>query len=135
MSPALLLRPAASALVVGALCLLVFQWPLVAVGQAIDPQTLVGEWAGQFRTLAGSGGKYYLTIEKVEGDKVQLRIERPDLEFPLPRDVRATGRLEGNRLLYAPPRVPRTELTIDGNRMYGTSQGRDTLTIELQKTK
>jgi hypothetical protein len=47
--------------------------------------------------------------------------------------VSAEGTLDGNRLLYAPPRVPRTQLTIDGNRMYGTSQGRDTLTFELRK--
>jgi hypothetical protein len=103
---------------------------------AIDPQTLIGEWIGEWTPPSGRGGKYYLTIEKIEGEKVQLRIERPDLPDPsLPKDVRFVGTLTGNRLEYAPPRVPRTELTIDGNRMYGTAHGRGTLKIALQKKK
>ena len=108
---------------------------VVVSGQAVDPQTLIGEWQGQWSSLSGNG-KYYLTIEKVQGDKVYLRIERPDMkDSSLPKDVRFVGTLTGNLISYEPPRVPETLLTVEGKKMTGTSQGRSTLKIELQKTK
>jgi hypothetical protein len=122
-------------LAVAMLATLAFALPSGAQPAAFDPQTLIGEWSGEFRGNTG-GGKYYLTIEKVDGDKVHLRIERPDLSDPaLPKDVRFVGTLSGNVLSYAPQRVPATQLTVDGNKMSGTSQGRETLRIELRKTK
>jgi hypothetical protein len=50
-------------------------------------------------------GRYYLTIEKVDG----------------------------NILSYAAPSAPLTQLTIDGDRMSGSMQGREGLKIELRK--
>ncbi len=109
--------------------------PVIVSGQAIDPQTLLGQWEGDWSST-GDRGRYYLTIEKVEGDKVHLRIERSGMsDRTLPSDVRFVGTLAGNRLAYAPPRWPATQLTIEGNKMSGTSQGRSTIKIELQKTK
>ena len=106
-----------------------------AQNAAVDPQTLVGQWVGNWANRgAARGGRYYLTIEKVEGDKVYLRIERPDLkDSSQPKDVEGVGTLTGNHLSYAPPRIAQTDLTIDGNKMSGTSQGRATLEIELLK--
>ena len=75
-------------------------------------------------------------IEKVDGDRVHLRIERPDLKEPAaPKNARSVGTLNGNVLSYAAPFVPPTQLTIDGDRMSGSMQGRDGLKIELRKTK
>jgi len=53
---------------------------------AFDPQTLVGDWAGEFSGMKAGKGRYYLTIEKVDGDRVHLRIERPDLKEPAPEE-------------------------------------------------
>ena len=117
--------------------IVVLELPAQAQTAAFDPRTLVGEWSGEYSSgTSSSRGKYYLTIEKVDGDKVHLRIERPAISDPsLPRDVRFVGTLSGNILSYAPPRVPATQLTVDGKKMSGTPQGRETLKIELQKTK
>ena len=103
---------------------------------AIDPQTLVGEWAGEFNGMKGAKGKYYLTIEKVDGDRVHLRVERPDLKEPAaPKKVQSVGTLNGNVLRYAAPLLPPTHLTIDGDRMSGTQQARDSFKIELRRAK
>ncbi len=103
---------------------------------AFDPQTLVGEWAGEFSGMKAGKGRYYLTIEKVDGDRVHVRIERPDLKEPAaPKNARSVGTLNGNVLSYTAPLVPPTQLTIDGDRMSGSMQGRDGLKIELRKTK
>jgi hypothetical protein len=93
---------------------------------AVDPQTLVGEWAGEFSGMKAGKGRYYLTIEKVDGDRVHLRIERPDLKDPAaPKKTRSVGTLNGNVLRYAASFVPPTQLTIDGDRMSGSTQGRE----------
>jgi len=84
---------------------------------AVDPQTLVSEWAGEFSGMKVGKGRYYLTIEKVDGERVHLRIDRPDLKDPVAS--------------FVPP----TQLTIDGDRMSGSTQGREGLKIELRKTK
>ncbi len=87
---------------------------------AFDPQTLVGEWAGEFSGMKAGKGRYYLTIEKVDGDRVHLRIERPDLKEPAaPKNARSVGSME----------------TFSATRMSGSMQGRDGLKIELRKTK
>jgi hypothetical protein len=41
--------------------------------RSIDPQSLIGAWEGAWQWRAGeaqSGGQYYLTIERIQGDKV-----------------------------------------------------------------
>jgi len=72
----------------------------------IDPQALVGRWSGSWIGAHQSkhSGKYYLTIERVEGQKVYGR-----------RQI--TGRLSGNQLTFS-----KTELTIDGDAMRGSGQ-------------
>ena len=77
----------------------------------IDPQALVGRWSGSWIGAHQSkhSGKYYLTIERVEGQKVYGRREitgRYDTEGKI------TGRLSGNQLTFS-----KTELTIDGDAM------------------
>jgi hypothetical protein len=82
----------------------------------IDPQALVGRWSGSWIGAHQSkhSGKYYLTIERVEGQKVYGRREitgRYDTEGKI------TGRLWGNQLTFS-----KTELTIDGDAMRGSGQ-------------
>ena len=102
----------------------------------LDPQTLVGEWAGEFTGMKGGKGKYYLTVEKVDSNRVHLRVERPDMKEPAaPKNVQSVGTLNGNVLSYAAPLLPPTHLTIDGDRMSGTMQGRDGLKIDLRRMK
>jgi len=127
----ILLSPAVAVMATFALVL-----PAEPQSAAFDPQTLVGEWPGEFSGMKVGKGRYYLTIEKVDGDRVHLRIERPDLKDPAaPKNARSVGTLNGNVLSYAAPLVPPTQLTIDGDRMSGSMQGRGGLKIELRKTK
>jgi len=102
-----------------------------AEAQSIDPQSLAGEWRGQaVHTEKGQSGPYNLTIVKVEGDRVSLRIERSG------RTSNAIGTLNGNTLTYGGARAT-TELTIsdNGKEMRGTwtgSGGRASISLTKQ---
>ncbi len=80
----------------------------------VDPRALIGQWSGTWTSahVASENGRYYLTITRVEGQKVIGKAEfvgKRTTEFPI------NGTLSGNRLTYL-----RTELTISGNQMAGT---------------
>ena len=80
----------------------------------VDPQSLIGLWSGTWTGahVAAENGRYYLTITRVDGQKVLGKVEfvgKRTTEFPI------NGTLSGNRLTYL-----RTELMISGNRMTGT---------------
>jgi|SRR5215470_4087614 len=102
-----------------------------AEAQSIDPQSLAGEWRGQaVRAERGQSGPYNLTIVKVEGDRVSLRIERSG------RTSNAVGTLKGNTLTYGGGQGT-TELTIsdNGKEMRGTwagSGGRANISLTKQ---
>jgi hypothetical protein len=102
-----------------------------AGAQSIDPQSLAGEWRGQaVRSERGQSGPYNLTIVKVEGDRVSLRIERSG------RTSKAIGTLKGNTLTYGGGQGE-TELTIsdNGKEMRGTwtgSGGRANISLTKQ---
>jgi hypothetical protein len=104
------------------------------VAQNVDPQSLVGQWTGTWTEKSQSkmNGRYYITIEKVDGKRVFGRAEvhgsgsgKNEFQF--------VGTLEGNRLTYGRDNV--TDLTIDGNRMEGTSIGRHNWRLKLNKQK
>ena len=92
----------------------------------LDPQSLVGQWVGSW-VNAHEGklnGKYYLTIDRVVGEKVFGKGEfvgRTTTEFKI------GGTLSCNLLTFG-----RTTLTVDGNQMRGT--GPD-IKISLTKEK
>jgi hypothetical protein len=99
------------------LCLLIVvavaprAWPQAP---AVDPKGLIGQWSGSWVNshVASTNGKYYLTIERVVGDKVFGKGEfwaRTTTEF------KVVGTLSGNQLTFG-----RTTLTVDGNQMQGT---------------
>jgi hypothetical protein len=108
--------------------------PHPASPQAIDPQSLIGEWAGTWHgkspEMASARGSYILTIEKIDGAKVTCRVyfshARGEFRGQPP------ARLEGNRLRWGGPLA--TELTIEGNTMRGTRTGGQ-IPAEINLTK
>ena len=101
----------------------------------LDRQSLVGEWRGSWKNkgLPHINGKYYLTIEKVEGDKAYGQVE---ISGPQSMQHKLLGTLDGNRLTFSGPNP--TEFLIEGNQMKGSSQGAprgNPWDITLMKTK
>ena len=99
---------------------------------AVDPQSLVGEWNGSWveKHRAIAKGQYSLTIEKVEGNKVHGRGE---IRAGRTSEFKFVGTLEGNRLTFG--RDTKTEFTIEGTQMRGSSEGRASRSISINKTK
>jgi hypothetical protein len=103
------------------------------VAQNVDPQSLVGQWTGTWTEKSESkmNGPYYITIERVDGNRVFGRCEvhsrsgKTEFQF--------VGTLAGNRLTYGRDNV--ADLTIDGNRMEGTAIGRTNWRLKLNKQK
>jgi hypothetical protein len=101
------------------------------VAQNVDPQSLVGQWTGTWTEKSESkmNGPYYITIERVDGNRVFGRAEvhsrsgKTEFQF--------VGTLQGNRLTYGRDNV--ADLTIDGNRMEGTAIGRTNWRVKLNK--
>ena len=90
----------------------------------VEPQTLVGRWSGSW-TNANTGkgnGKYYPTIERVEGQKVFGAGEAVGQKTST---FNVNGTLSGNQLTFG-----RTELTVDGMTMRGKAPSID---IKLMK--
>jgi hypothetical protein len=107
--------------------------PAVAQAPAVDPQSLIGEWSGEWRWKSNQkfSGPYSLTIDKVEGTDVfgeaQMR-GRNNIEFKF------RGKLEGNHLTFG--KESQTDLVIDGKTMKGgRSGGQNPVDITLTKTK
>jgi hypothetical protein len=95
--------------------------PLVASAQTpVDPQSLVGEWTGSWISawVGGSTGAYQLTIARVEGNTVYGRFEFTTRNVRGRREGDFVGTVEGNRLTWGAEQ--KSELTIDGARMFGT---------------
>jgi hypothetical protein len=103
------------------------------VAQNVDPQSLVGQWTGTWteKSQAKMNGRYYITIEKVDGKRVFGRGEVHSGSWK--NEFQFVGTLEGNRLTYRRDNL--TDLTIDGNRMEGTSIGRTNRRLKLDKQK
>src|SRR5262249_42226463 len=99
--------------------------------QNVDPQPLVGQWNGSWTDKAESkvNGPYYITIERVEGNKVFGRGELHSR--PGKTEFQFVGTLEGNRLTYGRDNV--VNLTIDRNTMEGTAIGRTNWRVKLNK--
>ena len=101
-----------------------------------DPQSLVGEWSGEWRSKTGASsnyGPYYVSIEKVQGKRVsghvQARSDRGNVDYKF------QGALDGNQLTWTAGNA-NIALTVDGTTMTGTSTGGRTNTdISLTKKK
>lgn len=101
------------------------------LAQVIDPQSLVGEWTGQWSSTSRAqvSGPYSMVISKVEGDKVTGRVERSAQKNA---SFAFVGTLEGNKLVIDRP-GSKTELEISDNQMRGGSFGTYRGTITLNK--
>ena len=106
--------------------------PVATAQTTTDPQSLVGEWVGTWndRNLSRTNGKYYLTIEKVEGNKV---FGKGETTTNRNNQFRFQGTFDGSRLTFGRDII--TELMVDGDRMEGTSTGRANWRILLNKQK
>jgi hypothetical protein len=90
----------------------------------VEPQTLVGKWSGSW-TNANTGkgnGKYYLSIDRVEGQQV---LGSGEFIGQKTTQFKVNGTLSGNQLTFG-----RTELTVDGVTMRGKAPNID---IKLMK--
>jgi hypothetical protein len=105
----------------------------------LDPQSLVGEWIGRWRSGAATGGPgprsgregpFAFTITRVEGGVAYGAIEVGGVTTK----IRAT--LQGNQLKFGTDQV-QTELTIERDQMRGTRQraGTPPALLELAKSK
>jgi hypothetical protein len=88
----------------------------------LDPQSILGEWQGTWAMASsrGSTGSYYITINKVEGEKVQGRSERPASGKSAESNWNFVGTLAGNVMTVKTPDLA-MELTINGKSMTGWS--------------
>ena len=98
--------------------------PSRAQAPTVDPQSLVGEWPGEWRSrfqLREITGKYLLAIDRVEGDTVYGKVEgvSPQGLFKYP----FRGTLLGNTLKFTGGSGVSTELVVTGNAMRGSSRG------------
>ena len=107
-----------------------------AVAQTpIDPQYLLGEWAGNWSGTWGTGsqmlsGQYVLKITKVEGEKVFGEVEWTAKGAS---KANVVGTFDGQRLTYGD-----AEFIVEGNRMTGSRRVQNFargIKIELTKAK
>jgi hypothetical protein len=100
--------------------------------QTIDSQSLVGAWEGTWPPRvgeAGVGGQYYLTIDRVDGNKVY---GSGHVTGRRTADFKFVGTLDGNRLTYGT--ATRTELElVTPTRMQGNATGNFNSAITLRK--
>ena len=88
----------------------------------LDPQALLGEWQGTWAMAASrsSTGNYYITINKVEGNKVHGRSERPATGKSGESNWNFVGTLAENVVIVKTPDLA-MELTVSGKNMAGWS--------------
>src|SRR5262244_2335821 len=89
-------------------------------GEDFDPQSLIGEWQGTWSLMAQRGvtGNYYITIKKVDGEKVYGRSERPATTRTAESNWGFVGTLAGNVLTVKNADFI-MELTVNGKTMAG----------------
>jgi len=89
---------------------------------ALEPQALLGEWQGTWAMAASrsSTGNYYITINKVEGNKVYGRSERPATGKSGESNWNFVGTLAENVVIVKTPDLA-MELTVSGKNMAGWS--------------
>jgi len=108
-----------------------------ALAQTIDPQTLVGEWAGTWAMANEPGvqGTHNMTISKVEGNQVYGHVDRIGWgKAVATAHFDFVGTLEGDRLAFAGP-AHTVELTISGTKMRGTGFESLRFNIAMAKNK
>jgi len=106
-----------------------------ALAQEFDPASILGEWSGRWNTTSAPGlvQKYYLTIKKVEGKRVEGRVEREGRLPPNVGQFDFVGMLNGNVLTFAPPGLAKTEITFSGKTANGTINVGDRVVLQLSK--
>src|SRR5215813_5590514 len=106
-----------------------------ALAQTVDPQSLVGQWAGTWAMANEPGvqGTHNMTISKVGGNQVYGHVDR----IGFGRAVATAhfdfvGTLDGDRLTFAGP-AHTVELTVSGTNMRGTGSKAFALLLRWQR--
>ena len=108
----------------------------LAQAPTLDPRSLVGEWPGEWKArfqIRELSGRYYLKIERVEGDTVFGNVEATGGQGSYAYPFRGT--LVGNKLTFTSGRGVTTELVVTGNSMSGTAIGGPPMRQEISVTK
>lgn len=107
-----------------------------AVVATIDTKSLICEWWGDWTLdrLVTRGGKYYLTIVKIDDGKILVEAEITNASQP--SKEKSEGTLKGSQLAFSTANRSAT-LIIEGDRMSGKGLGPSgyPYTINLMKVK
>ena len=114
---------------------------MVSRAGAFEPQQLVGEWGGEWSASA-QRGDLYITIKKVDADRVEGTVYIRGPQRYHNRDLPFVGKLEGSRFTATVPTMPgepQVQLAFDVNaeatQMQGTAVGRGRADVTLTKKK
>ena len=129
-----ILRPITPMLWMG--CLMIFVTCSLAFAQqpTLDPQSLVGNWAGTWK-FNQARGDYYLTVSRIENGTYYGSAKYTGTQSNAPQEI--VGKLEGDVFKYSTNTGGTVVLKVDGDKMTGTGSGRSANAIEfsLQKNK
>jgi hypothetical protein len=126
----------------GVLTGLLVLWSVSIVG-ALEPQTIVGDWVGEWNNGRGASDAVYMTVTTVAGDRVEGTLSwRATPGAPSENRVLPfVGTLVGNTLsARGAPTVPGSQamsfsynITRDGTRMAGFFQATDRSSVSFTK--
>ncbi len=103
-----------------------------------DARLIVGDWAGMWKSTAGSSGSLAITVDEVEGEQVRgelfMAVVAPDTMGYYNRTVAFRGFFDGAVLRVTVPPALSFEITVSARVMHGTVQGQQTFgTVELRR--
>jgi len=98
----------------------------------------VGDWAGTWKSTAGSSGSLAITIDAIEGEQVRgalfMAVVAPDTMGYYNRTVTFRGFFDGAVLRVTVPPALSFEIAVSGRTMLGSVQGQQTFgTVELHR--
>ena len=125
----------------GVLLVVVVGWllgvPMSGHAQSLDPQSLIGHWAGTWQgKLASASGPCRLVIERVNGDMVHGHVETTGgrSKQDAPTWFKIAGVVKGNHLTYGTNNY-QVDLEVNGSEMRGTWTGLAHRDLTLVKQK
>jgi hypothetical protein len=103
-----------------------------------DARLVVGDWAGMWKSTAGSSGTLSITVETVEGEIVRgllfMAVAAPSNQGYYNRDVPFSGAFDGTVLRVTVLPALWFTMTVSGDSMRGSVQGQQTFgTVELRR--
>jgi len=104
--------------------------------QAVDPQSLIREWTGDWSYLREFSGTENMTIAKIETNQVYGHIDRVSgIKLIQSAHYDFVGTLEGDKLVFTGSGGDSVQLTISGITMQGTGFQSVRYSISMRKSK